>query len=149
MKCAISSFWLSYQYLVHDENIELWTCASLASLCHFNAAVIHQESWELHWKKGTNVPIEPKSHMVKHSIPLWQVEKEIPWSSFCFQWTERLGVCVWKKALVRQLHCMASHIWQPIYLKLHPSSPAALNSPWGPDDGVTQLSAVYSQRQNF
>lgn len=82
---------ICFSHLFHDENVQFWRHASLAALCHSNGAVIHQESWELQRKQGTNVPIEPKSHMMKHSVPLWQVERN-PMIIFLF-W-ERLGVCV-------------------------------------------------------
>lgn len=91
-------------------NFDYMPCA----VCYLNGAVIHQVPWELHRGRETNVPIEPKSHMVKHSIPLWQAEKnkkEIPWSSAWFHWTQRQGVSGFvERELVNQFRCMAGHL---------------------------------------
>lgn len=85
------------------------------TVCHFNGAVIHQESWELHWKKGTNVPIESESHMVKHSIPLWQKKSHDQLSVFS-EHRDWVFLYMWRRAsksvaLHGQLH-LTSHLSQ-------------------------------------
>lgn len=75
--------------------------------------------------------------LLNQRVTWWSVQspcgkwKEIPWSSLCFKRTERLGVCVCEseEELGRHLHCMASPIWQPIYLRLLPSSPTVRKGP--------------------
>lgn len=72
--------------------------------------------------------------------------KEIPWSSFCFHWTEKPGVYVCEAMLARQLRAAwpvtfdSPSIWNST-----PTTPAAPPPPHPrTDGGVTQLPAAHS-----
>ena len=82
-------------------------------------------------RKGTNVPIEPKSHMVKHSIPLWQAEKKKSHDHLSVFNEHRDWVFVCEGGRARKSTCTA---WPVTFdstsiSKLHPSSQAASPPP--------------------
>lgn len=99
-------------------------------------------------RKGTNVPIEPKSHMVKHSISLWQAEKKKSHDHLSVFNEHRDWVFVCERGRARKSTCTA---WPVTFdstsiSKLHPLLSGSSSSPPPPaqaNDDVTQLTALY------
>lgn len=93
-------------------------------------------------RKGTNVPIEPKSHMVKHSISLWQAEKKKSHDHLSVFNEHRDWVFVCERGRARKSTCTA---WPVTFdstsiSKLHPLLSGSSSSPPPPPHGPMTMS---------
>lgn len=82
---SVQLFFPSVLFLSVRQSCLLWWKHSVLTTCPMLYAILMAQSFikspgngtkKTPQKNGTSVPIEPKSHMVKHSIPLWQTGKK-------------------------------------------------------------------------
>ena len=124
---SFSLFSFSSGYLISI--FQPWTNASWPTLCHISGAVIHQKSWELHWKEGNKCSYWTKeSHGEAFNPPVAGGKKKSHDHLFCFQRTQRLGVRMWELVKAVALHGQ-SHLTAHLSLNSTPSSLAAPSFP--------------------